>query len=128
MTDAALHQTQTYLIERENANAALREKLRIVRSQYQRVELSRTRDAMLARLERGDVVVVPKEPTAEMIEAGDDLIPVARGTESRRFMANPENIYKAMLCAAQEKAVPAQAKVPGGEWTCSKCGFVGQEN
>lgn len=45
---------------------------------------------------------IPRETTAEMIEAGEDLIPVARGTESRKIggVPNPEDIWRAMYDAA----------------------------
>ena len=49
-------------------------------------------------------VVVPREPTEAMIAAGDDLVPVARGTESyvmsRGRNGYPEDIYRAMISAA----------------------------
>ncbi len=50
-------------------------------------------------------VIVPKEPTEAMIEAGDDLCPVARGTESWVIGGNVpcETIYKAMLAAGDKK-------------------------
>jgi hypothetical protein len=52
----------------------------------------------------GEFVLVPREPTQEMIEAGDDLVPVARGTETytmaRGRKGYPEDIYRAMLTAA----------------------------
>lgn len=64
----------------------------------------------IAALESAPVAVpagwraVPEEPTEEMIEAGDDLIPVTRGTESyligRGRNGAPENIFRAMLSAA----------------------------
>ena len=40
-------------------------------------------------------------PTPEMVEAGEDLIPWSRGTESRHGMATPEQIFTAMIRAAQ---------------------------
>lgn len=54
----------------------------------------------LTAIEQAGFVVVPKEPTEAMIEAGEELIPVARGTESRRGTPNPEDVFAAMIEAA----------------------------
>lgn len=47
-------------------------------------------------------MLVPKEPTPEMVQAGDDLCPIARGTETHRMSGSraPEDYYRAMLGAA----------------------------
>lgn len=46
--------------------------------------------------------LVPEEPTAEMIAAGNDLLPFTRGTETHRMVGGkvPEDYYRAMLSAA----------------------------
>jgi hypothetical protein len=52
-------------------------------------------------------ISVLKEPTPEMLEAGEALIPWSPGTESRRGMPGPADIWRAMIDAAIQKAEPA---------------------
>lgn len=58
-------------------------------------------EAIVADLERAGWVIVPAEPTEDMINAGDDLVPIARGTETHRMMggAVPEDFWRAMIAA-----------------------------
>jgi hypothetical protein len=57
-------------------------------------------DAMLARLERGDVVVVPGEATEHMDDAAHAAAYLPYEKRGPIFKA----VYKAMLSAAQEKS------------------------
>lgn len=60
--------------------------------------------AIEAALAVDGLCLVPKEPTEAMIEAGDDLIPISRCTETYRMSgaAYPEDIYRAMIGAASD--------------------------
>lgn len=57
-----------------------------------------------------DLKLTPREPTAAMIEAGEELFPCARGTESRAGQATPEAIWRAMHDAAS-----SPEPLPAGE-------------
>lgn len=47
-------------------------------------------------------IAAMREPTAEMIEAADEICPIARGTESHRISGGkvPEDYWHAMIDAA----------------------------
>jgi hypothetical protein len=61
--------------------------------------------------------LVPVEPTREMIEAADDLCPIARGTESHRLAGGvvPEDYYRAMLSASPPVSHQVGEGTAGGE-------------
>lgn len=50
-------------------------------------------------------VIVPKEPNEAMLDAGDELLPYARGTETHKIAGGkvPEDYYRAMVEAGQVK-------------------------
>jgi len=50
----------------------------------------------------GDAVVVPREPTEEMLQIGGDVFAKLDGTDHQTFCENAAEIYEAMI-AAQEK-------------------------
>ena len=54
-----------------------------------------------AALAAEGLVIVPREPTEAMIEAGDELMPHARGTETHAISGGrvPEDYYRAMIAA-----------------------------
>lgn len=53
--------------------------------------------------------LVPLVPTEAMTDAAETLIPWSRGTESRRGIAPPEQVYAAMLAAAPKVPSPGSS-------------------
>jgi hypothetical protein len=54
----------------------------------------------LAKVAIAEVLRTLETVTPEMIEAGDDLVPIARGTESYRGFPVPEKVFAVMLRAS----------------------------
>lgn len=68
-------------------------------------------DAAIAALEASGSCIAPLEPTEAMIEAGDDICPIARGTETHRMTGGrvPEDYYRAMIAARPRDAASTDA-------------------
>ena len=59
--------------------------------------------AIVETVRAAGYAIVPREPTEAMIEAGDDICPIARGTETHRMAGGvvPQDYWRAMIEAAE---------------------------
>lgn len=73
--------------------------------------LERQRNALRAKLAQDGMVMVPREPTPEMIQAGGEWFMACRSDSSTTEWQDAQNIYRAMLSASPSPTTPDQDAV-----------------